>query len=124
MKPSLPVLGILIGQRLRGGGQNVSREFGGGATYCKAFSPKPLLDASEIGVGLVGASFLLRETTESRQKGGKTYRRWGGPKTGGGRGFTVCSPPPRVFHPPRPLSDLIPVQDGRTHNKKSSEDSS
>ena len=46
-----------FGQRLRGG-QNVSREFGGGETYCRVCSPKPLLEASEIGVGLVGASFF------------------------------------------------------------------
>ena len=46
-----------VGQRLRGG-QNVSREFGGGETYCRVCSPKPLLEASEIGVGLVGASFF------------------------------------------------------------------
>ena len=42
------------------GGQNVSRELGGGGgkTYCRVCSPKPLLEASEIGVGLVGASFF------------------------------------------------------------------
>ena len=45
------------GHRLRGG-QNVSREFGGGKTYCRVCSAKPVLEASEIGVGLVGASFF------------------------------------------------------------------
>ena len=44
-------------------------------------SPKPLLEASEIGVGDRWSGrclFLLREMTESRQKrGGETYRRWG-----------------------------------------------
>ena len=38
--------------------------------YCRVCSPKPLLEASEVGVGLVGASFFLREMTESRQKRG------------------------------------------------------
>ena len=63
----------------------------GGKTYCRVCSPKPLLEASERG---------------------KTYRRWGGPKTFLGRGF---SPNLRyVFHPlsfppPLPLSE-IPIE--------------
>ena len=42
-----------------GGGQNVSREFGGGGKRTAVCSPKPLLESTllEIGVGLVGASF-------------------------------------------------------------------
>ena len=54
--------------------------------------------------------FLLREMTESRQKrGGKMYRRRGS-KNVFGEGFfaefTVCFPPPWVFHPPWPLSEM------------------
>ena len=53
--------------------------------------------------------FLLREMTESCQKGGReTYRRWGS-KNVCGEGFfaefTVCFPPPWVFHPPWPPSE-------------------
>ena len=74
-----------IGQRLRGG-QNVSHEFWGGGertvgggTYCRVCSPKPLLEASEIGSGR--CLFLLREMTESRQKERVKKVSWvGGPK--------------------------------------------
>ena len=70
---------------------------GGGETYCRVRSSKPLLEASEIGVGLVGA-FLLREMTESRQKGGGNVSYSGGSKNVFGEGFfaefTVCFPPP------------------------------
>ena len=43
-----------------GGGKTyrVNLGGGGGETYCRVCSPKPLLEASEIGVGLVGASFI------------------------------------------------------------------
>ena len=47
--------------------------------------------------------------TESRQKGGGERIVGGGSKNVFGEGFyaefTVCFPPPRVFHPPLPLSD-------------------
>ena len=39
--------------------------------YCRVCSPKPLLEASEIGVGLVGASFFKGNDRESPKKGGK-----------------------------------------------------
>ena len=47
-----------IGQRLREGKTYRVNLGGGGETYCRVCSPKPLLEASEIGVGLVGASFF------------------------------------------------------------------
>ena len=50
--------GHFFGQRLRGGGKTYRVNLGGGETYCRVCSPKPLLEASEIGVGLVGASFF------------------------------------------------------------------
>ena len=69
--------------------QNPLREISALKRISRVCSPKPLLEASETGVGLDGASFFLREMTESRQKReGETYRRLGGPKTFSGRGFT------------------------------------
>ena len=62
-------------------------------------SPKPLLEASEIGVGLVGASFKAndRESPKKGRGGGKRIV-GGGPKTFLGGGF---SPNLRYgFHPP------------------------
>ena len=50
---SAKVLGIR-----KGGGQNVSCDFGGGETYHKAPPPKPVLEASESGICLVCARFL------------------------------------------------------------------
>ena len=69
------------GQRLRGGGggQNVSREFAGGGGNV----PQSGLSETTFGGlrnwGWSGRClFILREMTESRQKGGgETYRRWG-----------------------------------------------
>ena len=50
---------VQVGQRLRGGGgPNVSREFGGGNVLHTVLSKTLFLEASEIGVGLVGASFF------------------------------------------------------------------
>ena len=43
---------------------------GGGETYCRVCSPKPLLEASEIGGWSGRCLFLLREMTESHQKRG------------------------------------------------------
>ena len=42
----------------KGGGQNVSCNFGGGKKYHKAPPPKPVLEASESGICLVCARFL------------------------------------------------------------------
>ena len=51
-----------VGQRLRGrggGGKTYRVNLGGGGeTYCRVCSRKPLLEASEIGLALVGASFF------------------------------------------------------------------
>ena len=81
---------------LLGGGSGF---FGRGGWKCQFYfygrgDFSELLEASDIGVGLVRASSLLREMTESRQQGGGgEYRRWGGgegPKPFWGRGFMVC----------------------------------
>ena len=93
-----------------GGGANVSHEFagGGGGTYCRACSPKPLLEASELGVGLVGASFLLREMTGSRQKGGGKRIVGGGSKNVFGEGFYGMFPPlPPEFSTPLRCSLIV-----------------
>ena len=49
-----------FGQRAEGGGQNVSREFGGGGgkRTAECALQNPLLGAQKLGVGLVGASFF------------------------------------------------------------------
>ena len=90
---------FLMGQRLRGRGQNVSREFGRGKNVLQSVLSKTTFGGLRNWGWSGRRLFLLREMTESRQKrGGKTYRRWGGPKTFLGRGF---SPNLRyVFHPP------------------------
>ena len=47
-----------------------------------------------------------KENNRAKTKGGgKTYHRWGGPTPFLGRGFMVCFPLPRVFHPPLFFSD-------------------
>ena len=91
------------GAAAEGGGQNVSCEFGG-ATYCRVW-------------GWAGRClFLLREMTESHQKGEGKRIVGGGSKNVFGEGFyakfTVCFPPPRVFHPPLPLSDMTEILHG------------
>ena len=66
-----------IGQRL-GGGQNVSREFGGENVLQSVLSKTTFRGLRNWGWS-GRCLFLLREMTESRQKrgGGETYRRWG-----------------------------------------------
>ena len=84
-----------------GGGGNVLREFGGGGDNVLQ---SVLSKTTFGGLRFWGWSgrclkFFKGNDRESPKKGGgKTYRRWGGPKTFLGRGF---SPNLRyVFHPP------------------------
>ena len=81
-----------------GGGKTYRVNLGGGGTYCRVCSPKPLLEASEVGlVWSVPLSFKGNDR-ESPKRGGGNVSWVGGPKTFLGRGF---SPNLRyVFHPP------------------------
>ena len=51
-------LGVFIVQRLRGGGKTYRVNLGGGGNALQSVLSKTLLEASEIGVGVVGASFF------------------------------------------------------------------
>ena len=67
-------------------------------------SKTTFLEASEIGVGLVGASFFKGNDRESPKKGGGgTYRRWGVQKRFWGgvlrRIYGMCSTPPEFSTP-------------------------
>ena len=82
-----------------GGAKRIVR-FLGGKTCHRACPPKPVLEASESGIGLVCALSLRGKWHCVNKRGGKTYHRWGGgPEPFLGRGFMVCFPLPWVFHP-------------------------
>ena len=54
-----------------GGGPNVSREFGGGETYCRVCSPKPLLGPQKLGlVWSVPLSFKGNDRESPKGGGG------------------------------------------------------
>ena len=48
-----------------------------------------------------------KEITGRVQTGGKTYHRWGGPNPFLGRGFMLCFPLLRVFHPLLRFSERV-----------------
>ena len=94
----LKILRVRLGQLLRGAGQNVSREFGGGGeTYCRVCSPKPHFWRPQK-LGLVWSVPLSCKGNdrESAKKGGGKRIVGGGSKNVLGEGFyaefPVCFP--------------------------------
>ena len=93
-----------------GGAKRITSIWGGGKTYCRVCSPKPLFGGLR-NWGWSGRClflfFLLGRV--AKRKGGSKRIVGGGPKTFLGRGFTpnlrYVFHPPWVFHPPLPLSD-------------------
>ena len=78
---------------------NISCDFWeGGETCYRVRPPKPVVEGSESGSGLVRAR-SLKKKTEHEQGGGDLCHRWGCPKQFLGRGFMVCFPLSWDFHP-------------------------
>ena len=64
---------------------------GGGGTHYRVRPPKPILEASESGIGLV-LPVSSKENDRAWTNGGQNVSLAGGPKLFWGRGFMVCLP--------------------------------
>ena len=81
-----------------GGGEAYHVNLGGGNRTVERSLQNHFLEASEVGIGLVGASFL-REMTESRQKREGKRIVGVGVQNNFGEGFYGMSPPPEFSTP-------------------------
>ena len=101
---------ILCWAAAEGGAKRIAWIWGGGENVLQSVLSKTTFGGHRNWGWSGRCLFLLREMTESHQKGGGAKRIvGGGSKNVFGEGFfaefKVCFPPPWVFHPPRPLSD-------------------
>ena len=99
ISPSLPL--SRFGNSQKGGAKRIVRFWGGGNVLQSPPPIVPVLEASEKGIRLVCALFLLQRKWQGVKKGGgEAYLRWGGgPKPFWGGVFMVCFPLPWVSPP-------------------------